>query len=295
MKKFTKVLLILFAICMALGIGFVSAGIALGATVQSVGEVWRTSDIGKVVRDHHIWHDIEDIEDSVEEYTEDMEDSIEQYAEDMEETALDMEDYGDVHHRFEDVEELKVELFYGNLYLDETEAEDIQMQVFGDTNGNIQVNKEGKELKIKGKKIRSLKDAEIHIYIPKGMSFRKMELNTGAGIVNAYDLHARELEVEIGAGIFEGTGNVTAEESKWAVGTGEILLSSLDSDKTDISCGMGVVNANLLGSKEDYSYEVEVGVGSITLGDEDYSGLGGSREMEIECGMGSVAIEFINE
>lgn len=67
-----------------------------------------------------------------------------------------------------------------------------------------------------------------------------------------------------------------------------------------IECGVGQVNYTAVGSQEDYDYEVSCGIGSVTVGSDSYSGMGGerkvnnngSKKMEIECGIGMVDVSF---
>lgn len=318
MKKFTKVALVLFAVCLALGIGFVSAGIALGATVQSIGEVWNTSAL------HRFWHNIDDgddweyaedfidtyVEETLDDYEDNLEEAMDDYEDGLEETLIQQTtdthhethhttDDGWIQHRFGNVEELSVDLAYGQLFLEETTDADVQIEIYGDINGKIQVKQDGQELKIKGEKIKSLKDVSIYVYLPENIVLKEIKVQTGAGTVVADYLRASELEVEIGAGVFEGTNTITAEESKWSVGTGQIVVGMLDGQEIEFSCGMGTIEASLVGIQEDYSCDLEVGVGNLTIGDDSYSGLGrektirsGPRNLEIECGMGNVEIIF---
>ena len=54
------------------------------------------------------------------------------------------------------------------------------------------------------------------------------------------------------------------------------------------------------GTKSDYNYNLECGVGEIILGDETYSGLGGEKRVqnggnkliEAECSVGRIQIAF---
>ena len=54
------------------------------------------------------------------------------------------------------------------------------------------------------------------------------------------------------------------------------------------------------GEKEDYNYELEVGMGTVAIGGSEFGGMAiektiensASKNMDIECGMGSVEIYF---
>ena len=88
------------------------------------------------------------------------------------------------------------------------------------------------------------------------------------------------------------------------VETGQIDASGLAAKDYDISVGAGDVTMSLPETETDYSYNIECGVGTVTLGENSYSGLGTERKirndgasgaMDIECGAGNVEISFEEE
>ena len=80
----------------------------------------------------------------------------------------------------------------------------------------------------------------------------------------------------------------------------------------DIECGVGEVALTLSGSETDYAYNIDCGIGEVTVGGRSFSGIGvsrseddfddnddhhgeehhGGKELSVECGIGSVSINF---
>ncbi|MDY3919778.1 MAG: DUF4097 family beta strand repeat-containing protein [Candidatus Limivivens sp.] len=123
----------------------------------------------------------------------------------------------------------------------------------------------------------------IRIEVPRGTVFDTIALSAGVGTVDLTDLTCRRLEVESGVGSVYFAGDVT--------GT------------CRISGGVGEVEMKLAGSAADFNYSLDCGIGEITVGDSIYSGLGNTREinhqakkeMDVDCGIGSVRIYFEEE
>ena len=110
-----------------------------------------------------------------------------------------------------------------------------------------------------------------------------MEVKNGAGKVYLQDFTAGRAEFECGAGALSGKGDTT--------------------EKMKVECGVGEVDLKLKGSKKDYNYDLECGIGEIVCGGDKYSGFGkevnldnkASKNMEIECGIGQINIDYVTE
>ena len=63
---------------------------------------------------------------------------------------------------------------------------------------------------------------------------------------------------------------------------------------------MGDVKLTLAGPQTDFHYDLSSGMGVLNVGDDSYNGLAqekqinnnASKNMELECAMGSVVVEF---
>ena len=124
-------------------------------------------------------------------------------------------------------------------------------------------------------------NATLTITLPNDMTFKTIDLEIGASKASASGLAADELIIEVGAGSAEFT--------------------ELDVQTLDAEVGVGELTVEAVGKESDYSYSLECGIGTVSIGDNTYSGVGTSHNIEqpsatrfidIECGIGKVEIEF---
>lgn len=158
---------------------------------------------------------------------------------------------------------------------------------------------------------------ETIIYIPKNMIFDEVYISNGAGTINIENITAKDLELELGAGKIEidkittlndteimgGAGAVTIKNAKLnnldlEAGVGEFTLNASLIGESNIEAGIGELNINLLDNKNNYSIYVETGIGSIKIDgksvkDESTYGMG-NNEIDVEGGIGSININFMN-
>ena len=119
--------------------------------------------------------------------------------------------------------------------------------------------------------------------VPKGTDIRKLKAQVGVGTLTVNDLQVEELDGECGVGEFDFSGEI----KKFG----------------NLKCGIGSMYLNLVGSEKDYDYSLECGMGNISLGDRDFSGLGSGQEISngsdkkftLECGMGEIEVDFEKE
>lgn len=132
-----------------------------------------------------------------------------------------------------------------------------------------------------GLEVNSNSNAALTITLPNNKSLKTIDLEIGASEASASGLTADALIIEVGAGSAEFT---------------ELNVQTLD-----IEVGVGELTVEAVGKESDYSYSVECGIGTVSIGDNTYSGVGTSHDIEqpsatrfidIECGIGEVEIEF---
>lgn len=148
------------------------------------------------------------------------------------------------------------------------------------------------------------KEKQITLEIPKDFSFEDVEISVGAGVVEIQKLAATDADFEIGAGeIVVHDGNLRSCDVEVGVGNFEydgMIYDGMNRAECKVEVGMGNAGFYLEGSPEDYNYHIECATGSITVGDETYSGLAQEKhisnnaeaEFEIECAMGNVEVNF---
>lgn len=165
------------------------------------------------------------------------------------------------------------------------------------------------------------KECRVTLYVPdnwKEKRLEKVDMELGAGVMDLSGFDAEKVLLEVGAGQIT-LSEVVAETLDVSVGMGEIVVEALTVDKllgevgmgrlylegaiydkADVECAMGSLEMVVQGSQDDFDYDVECGMGNITLGGDSYGGVaqektidnGASKKMLVECAMGDVNIAF---
>lgn len=145
------------------------------------------------------------------------------------------------------------------------------------------------------------KEAKIKIAVPKGYQFQKIDINTSVGTTMIQNMNAKEVSIDnsVGKLIID---QVVCHSLELDTGMSQTTISQLTcQNQLDIDVGMGEVHILLNGHKQDYNYSVEVGMGSVQIDDEKFSGFVEKdfhdthlkdRYINVDCGMGSVNIEM---
>lgn len=293
MKKFVKTMLILIAILGVLGIGFSAAGAAMGATLVGTPVFKRVkAHIGN--GEYRFWNWL---------HEEDWEYDWEDDADETPGTVLHAgHESGDAKiYEISGIDSMELNLRYDELNVEEYDGDTVRVEVDHDDHGYVTVKQDDHTLHIvsTGKK----HDREVDVYYPKGMKFKSVEIgiDAGAGKLDGA-LEAEEVEISVGAGEFVNSGSILAKSCDISVGVGEGELEGIDAADIDGECGIGSLSLSLAGKERDYNYKLECGVGSVQIGEGEYSGLAAeksidnhaSRSLDLECGMGEIDVEFEN-
>ena len=210
----------------------------------------------------------------------------------------DLEDF------YQEIKKLDLDLTAGELQILESEDSDIYVETEGiNEKLDLQYYAKGDALVLTTEKslagVVNQSFGTIYIYLPKDYHLEEAEISVHAGVLYIEDIHARELSVEVGAGEAD-IDDFEVREAEFDCGAGEITVSGLADKKIDIDCGMGNVSLTTSDDEQNYNYDLTCGVGEIVCGSNSYSGIGGnqkvdnqaSKEMNIDCGIGGVIVEF---
>lgn len=159
----------------------------------------------------------------------------------------------------------------------------------------------------------------IYLEIPKDFVFEDIDLELGAGIIEADSFQASNLiEMKVGAGevivasltanTFTaeiGAGNAEIEnavvkDSDIQIGLGNMTYSGLITGNLSAECGMGNLDLYLNDAYENHNYVVDLVMGNMTLHQKSFSAVacsdhiqnGASSTYDLECGMGNMTILF---
>jgi hypothetical protein len=162
--------------------------------------------------------------------------------------------------------------------------------------------------------------ANITLYLPADKRFQEMDLKIGATDARLNQLKANSVNIELGAGEFQvdqidcsdldievgagkfsaGTIHCNALVSK--VGAGSLEVESADiQGNMDLDVNAGKLSMTLLGTQEDYTYDVNCTLGTTKIGNTKYGSFenedidnNSTWTVEIDVNLGSVDIRFDN-
>ena len=158
-------------------------------------------------------------------------------------------------------------------------------------------------------------DAVLTIYVPAGVVFDNTDLTTGAGRLTIEHLSSGTLNFVLGAGdvsinslvattsadIQGGAGRITIaggalKDLDLEMGVGQLNLTSALTGDCELDAGVGELNITLIGIQDDYTIEIEKGIGSITVDGQSASNNesfgNGMSEVEIHGGIGAINVNF---
>lgn len=279
MKRLSKILLMVSGICGALGVVFLIAGLVLGV---STAQFWDSLQVN--IPHFFPWEDTEDSQ-------------LEELA-DLDVMELLPADWTEL--EFQDIDRLKIEMDAGAVETEQYDGDTVQVYIY-QKDSRIQAEQDGSELFIeqKGRGLFRKNAKAVKLYIPRDLTFDKVELDLGAAAFNSDGLRADEISAEIGAGDMDVQGRIRAKKSSWEVGTGAVALDYLDCEKTELETGVGSMDVVLSGRQEDYSLDGKLGVGSLDFGDfsgdmpgEHEINQNAGRKVEATCKVGEITITF---
>lgn len=140
---------------------------------------------------------------------------------------------------------------------------------------------------------------EVRIYVPEDYVFDNVKLEVGAGKIEVDELNIKnKFDLEIGGGTAI-LNDINCDKIMIEVGAGEIK-GKVEASDIDIDCGAGDINLEVVGDKDAYSYELDVGVGKLKVGDIVINGIGKKEignvnmknSIKVDCGAGNINIEF---
>lgn len=167
-------------------------------------------------------------------------------------------------------------------------------------------------------KWNDIKGDKITLYVPKdfhysdicmelgagkmdvsGLESDHIVLKVGAGQIDAEQLTAQLLEANVGMGQINMT-DITVQNLDAEVGAGGMTAKGTVKGDAGVKCSVGSLDLQLAGSETEFNYHLIGTMGNISLGGQDYSGVGMQRDIDngagknltAECAMGNITIRF---
>lgn len=139
---------------------------------------------------------------------------------------------------------------------------------------------------------------EVIITIPANSDFESFELDAGAGEIDIERLCTQYADIDMGAGALT-IRNGKIEKLELDLGVGETNIAAKIGGNSKINCGVGETNLNILGDKNDYTLDIDAGIGSIEIDGmnvkHDAVIGNGKSKIEIDGDVGRINIDFIIE
>ncbi len=128
--------------------------------------------------------------------------------------------------------------------------------------------------------VNPIKHPKVYITIPEGMRFNAVDIETDVGAVEALEalFSTKKLDVKTDVGLIELSG-VTSSETEAEVSVGSIELRGTFTGNTELTCKLGSISLYSTGNIQDWSYESETNLGSISVNDDSMTGLGKKSSM----------------
>jgi len=167
-------------------------------------------------------------------------------------------------------------------------------------------------------KFATYTDAILTLCIPAQTVFEKVDITTGAGKLIVDSLCANKLHLTLGAGdvhigtltaeakaqIEGGAGKITVSQGSLRnldldMGVGQLNLTASLLGSSELDLGIGESNLTLIGSETDYAFDIENGIGKVTVNGEivtDFGSSGsGENHVDINGGIGAINLKFKGE
>lgn len=294
MKRGWKIFWIICAGCAGIGIVCCMAALIMGVTIETIEDRFPN---GFAFPFHTLQSDEFILHDDYDDYEGDDRDDIPVTE-------------GDDMQTFKNIKSIDLYVCAGRVEVicDEDASDEIRIETKNiDKRLKLKYYTDGNELIIKTRKnvigLNNVKGSpEINIYVPKDFRFQEAEFDLRAGSLYVGDINAEELHVDVGAGE-AAINRFTARDADFDCGTGSIITAGQVEEEADIDCGIGQITFTARGKQSDYNYEITCGIGQVICGESTYSGMGcdkkidnhAAREMNIDCGIGEVNVNFSDE
>ena len=287
MKKMTKIALILAGIFIVIGGILVVLGLMMGARLEELEDMGiHVSPMGQTNTTPGIEFQIGEI-DELDERKERGKETQDLF-QSKEKEKRGAKTAGNLDRLEVEVENAKITIYA----LEDTE------EIVYDSNRDIAERKEGSTLKLEDHS-RQKEELELKIYLPVN-GLKEIEIEALACELTADNIISDIVKLEIANAVVRVDKLTVAQQAQMEISNGEMTIGYFEGNSLEAECEQGIIKVACEGDSKDYNYELECGLGSITVGGENYSGMGeeirvnnGSRKhISADCSMGEIILEF---
>ena len=143
-------------------------------------------------------------------------------------------------------------------------------------------------------------DGRLTITLPNHMELESLSLQVGVGNIDMRELSTGEIGLSLGVGEVH-LNNMDTESVSVEVGVGEVSFVGVFTGQNSIDVGTGSVTLRILDSRDNFSYNLQTGIGQVASDGRESSGLGGNMShsaarptgvLEVQVGVGDVNLTF---
>ena len=142
---------------------------------------------------------------------------------------------------------------------------------------------------------------ELELYIPVGV-LKELEIEAVNGTISAEKIVADNVTIEIDNASVQIDELIVEDKAELQINAGQMIIGYYEGTNLETECAMGSIMVVCEGSRSDYNFDLECGMGKIQIDEDSYSGIGedihmnhGSKKsMKAECAMGEIILEFPN-
>lgn len=162
-----------------------------------------------------------------------------------------------------------------------------------------------------------VKSSSITITIPEDFHGKDLNIDLGAGSLNADKLSADTVKLTVGAGSMEVESLNATNLIEIENGAGNLIIHDLNALDVEVDCGVGDIKINgnigrdcnvqtgignvfldIEGDEENYNYTVDCGIGHVIINDKSYNGITDTTirnnnsigTFRLECGIGKIEL-----
>lgn len=156
-------------------------------------------------------------------------------------------------------------------------------------------------LKTPPKKWRSHhKHSKLAIYLPKNTLLKTLDISMKTGEIDAETISVEQLNLDLSAGSCS-LNDVKAKVVTATVDAGELDIEGVIEQDLTVDCSVGEVEVDLKDASTNYNYSVMCDAGTITIGEDTYTGLTtektynnhSSKNINLNCTLGNIDLEFL--
>ena len=145
----------------------------------------------------------------------------------------------------------------------------------------------------------STKNNKMTLYVPRYMVFDHIDIEVGVGAVEMRELSAAAITAEVGVGALE-MKDMWAGRLDLDGGVGYVEYRGIIDGDVEVNGSVGGIALWVQGAEEDFNYEMDTSVGSVTVGSYTLAGLSGDRyinnnadkTMSLCSSVGAIEVKF---